>query len=209
MPFSAYTDVADVARAYQITLGVSNFIQPLPFQVSQRLRDDLDFAFANVPYRHSEIARCENLIYPILKEAWTPYARDLQLWPHTPLAFDKDLSGTPDYFFAKRSPLGMEVMEKPLLMVMETKKDDFEWGWGQCLAAMVAAQKINNSSTTVIHGITTNGDTWQFGKLQASSFVSDPGFTRRNLEELCGALTFSLGSAASNSPPTPAPLDGD
>jgi hypothetical protein len=190
MPFSNYTSVADVAKAYQITLGDEHFVQPLPFKVSQRLRDDLDFAVANIPFRASEFARCENLVFPILKEAWIPYSRDLQLWPHTSLSYDKDLCGTPDYFLAKRSPLGTQVMEKPLLMVMEAKRDDFEWGWGQCLAAMVAAQKLNDPSPTVIHGITTNGDTWQFGRLQNNLFVTDPGLTRRNLEQLCGALAF-------------------
>ena len=167
MSFSTFTTLGDVARAYQIKLDVHDFVEPRPFTISKRFRRDLDFVLTKVAYRASEFAICENLVYPILKEVWMPYAEEMQLWCHTPLSFDKDLTGTPDYFLARRSLLGTEVMEKPLLMVMEAKKDDFDWGWAQCLAAMIAAQKLNNSQTMVIHGITTTGrflGVWQIAR---------------------------------------------
>ena len=43
------------------------------------------------------------------------------------------------FFFAKRSPLG-PVRDRPYVLFVEAKKDDFDAGWGQCLAA----EWINN-----------------------------------------------------------------
>jgi hypothetical protein len=38
---------------------------------------------------------------------------------------------------ATKSELGKKVLESPLLAVVEAKKNDFEQGWGQCLAESV------------------------------------------------------------------------
>jgi hypothetical protein len=50
--------------------------------------------------------------------------------------------------------------------MVEAKKDDFEGGWGQCLAAMLAAQMINGDDQLILQGSVSNGDVWQFGRLQ-------------------------------------------
>ncbi len=39
----------------------------------------------------------------------------------------------PDYILAKQSVRGKIIFGKPLLAVVEAKKDDFEGGWAQCL----------------------------------------------------------------------------
>jgi hypothetical protein len=38
----------------------------------------------------------------------------------------------------------IQKFDSPYLILMEAKKDNFEEGWGQCLAELIAAQKINN-----------------------------------------------------------------
>jgi hypothetical protein len=193
MPFSSFTSMADVARAYQITLGVEEFVRPRPVTVSNHFRARLDFVFANIPFRTTEFAVCESLIFPIVVEAWTPFADVIQLWCHAPLSCDSELTGIPDYFLARRSRLGKEVMEPPFLMLMEAKKDDFEWGWGQCLAAMVAAQKLNKSPSVVVQGIVATGTCWEFGKLAGASFVRDPrSVGLENLEHLLGSISFVI-----------------
>jgi len=187
--------MADVARAYQITLGNEEFVRPRPVTVSPFFREHLEFVLTHVPFRISETAVCENLIYPILLEAWKPFANVIQLWCHAPLTCDAQLTGIPDYFLARRSPLGKDIMEPPILMVIEAKKDDFEWGWGQCLAAMVAAQKLNVSPGVAVHGIVATGTSWEFGKLTGSSFVTDMrsiGAGLYNLEYLLGCLSFMV-----------------
>jgi len=113
------------------------------------------------------------------------------LWSHVPLTYDADLCGTPDYIIARCSPLGRWIMDQPYLLVMEAKRDDPERGWSQCLAALLAAQKLNNLPELTLHGITTNGRVWEFGKLEGATFTRDTrSFSLMHLEELCGALHF-------------------
>src|SRR2546426_616143 len=77
------------------------------------------------------------------------------------------------------------------LPVVEAKKDDFTRGWGQCLAAMLAAQKLNDLPEQTICGITTNGQVWQFGQLHADVFTQDPrSFTLEDVDSLGAALHF-------------------
>jgi hypothetical protein len=191
MPFANFDSIGAVARAYLITVRDDKFVTPLERPVSDSLRGDLAFVDEHGPTTNSEAARCESLIFPVLKEVWKSYVDDLTFWSHEPLYFDAELSGIPDYFVARRSPLGRWVMEPPYLVVVEAKRDDFEAGWGQCLAALLAAQKLNNLPELTLHGITTNGKGWEFGKLESDGFTRDPRlFTLADLETLCGALHF-------------------
>jgi hypothetical protein len=78
-----------------------------------------------------------------------------------------------------------------VLLVVEAKRDNFEEGWGQCLAAMLAAQKLNQDPELMVYGAVTNGRVWDFGRLQAALFTQDGRlFTLDNLEQLFGALHF-------------------
>jgi len=192
VPFANFASIADLARAYGITLADEAFVSPLERPeraVPEILRTELAFAERHVAFDNSEFAVCENLIYPVLKEVWKTYLADLMLWNHELLYCDAELSGTPDYFISRRSPLGRWVVEVPYLLIVEAKKDDFARGWAQCLAAMLAAQKLNKVPELTLQGITTNGQFWEFGKLAGSTFTRDlRPFSLRNLEELWGVL---------------------
>ena len=74
----------------------------------------------------------------------------------------------------KRSPLGKVVFDKPYLLIVEAKQDNFDWGWGQCLAEMVAAQRLNGEAAIAIFGIVSNGINWEFGKLEGKRFAHHP-----------------------------------
>jgi hypothetical protein len=191
MPFTDYARIGDVALAYRIVLRDEKFVTLRDRPISTILREDLAFAENHAAYKISEEAVCENLIYPILKEVWKSYLQDLMLWSHEQLRFDSDLSGTPDYFISRLSPLGRWIMEPPYIVVIEAKRDDFVRGWGQCLAALLAAQKLNSLPELTLYGIATNGLTWEFGKLEGATLTREPlPFSLRNLEELCAALHF-------------------
>jgi hypothetical protein len=206
MPFANYTSIGEVARAYQITLRDEKCVTPLERPVTDTLRDELAFAENFAAYNISEPAVCEWLIHPFLKEVWKSYLDDLMLWSHIPLNYDADLCGTPDYLLARRSPLGRWVLDRPYVVVVEAKRDDPERGWSQCLAALLAAQKLNNLPELTLYGITTNGRTWEFGKLEGVTFTRDLlPFSLRNLEELCGVLHFVFEQCRSqlvNLPPS-------
>ena len=193
MPFTSYATIADVARRHRIQCQRSEFIEPVAASLSDHFRAELDFTLEQVPYDGSEGAACETLIYPLLREVWKPYWRDLTLWSHEPLRFDEDLCGVADYIAARRSPLGSIVFDIPYLLVVEAKKDDFPRGWGQCLAAMLAAQKLNGLPDQTLYGISTNGLAWQFGRLQGEAFTQHAQpFALQDLDTLAAAIHFVM-----------------
>ena len=191
MPFASYQSIADVARAHQITWNMSEFVVPMPGPLSDYFRAEVQFGLRKTSWDHSEFALCENLIYPVVKEIWKSYLDDFVLWSHPTLFFDADLSGAPDYLLARKSPLGEIVRDRPYLAVVEAKKDNFDQGWGQCLAALLATQKINGAPDQALFGITSNGTMWEFGKLEGDRFTQNSReFVVSSLDELCGAVRF-------------------
>ena len=80
-------------------------------------------------------------------------------------------------------------MGRPLIILVEAKKNDFEQGWGQCLAELVAAQKINDDSDFPVYGVVTDGKLWEFGQLVGDTFIQNrTNFTIDNLPNLFGAM---------------------
>ncbi|HLJ95586.1 MAG TPA: hypothetical protein VKU02_20585, partial [Gemmataceae bacterium] len=94
---------------------------------------------------------------------------------------------------AKRSPLSIHVMETPLAMIMEAKRNDFDLGWGQCLAAMHAAQTLNGDPQRIIYGGASDGFVWRFGKLHGQTLIRHPQiYDVSRLDELVAALNHVL-----------------
>ena len=74
---------------------------------------------------------------------------------------------------------------------MEAKQDKFEEGWGQCLAEMITAQRLNDNQEMIIFGIVSNGRIWQFGKLQESIFIKNESFySIQRLEQLFAVVNY-------------------
>jgi hypothetical protein len=193
MPVTDYASETDVARAHNLQVRRATFVEPMPATLSKWFLDELDFTLREVPYSSSESFVCHTLIYPLLREVWKPYFETLMLWGHQPLVYDADLCGTPDFIVARRSPLGAYVLDLPYLLVMEAKKDDYLRGWGQCLAAMLAAKKLNGLPGQTLYGITTNGRAWEFGQLTGDVFTQEAQpATLRDIDELAGAINFVL-----------------
>jgi hypothetical protein len=168
MSFSSYKTIADALKAFQVVYTEANFIVETAFQVAEYFREDLELMMRDGVVDNSEFAICENLIYPVLKEVWKLYRSKFILWSHQSLNYDTDLSGFPEYILARRSPLGKVVFDQPYLLLVEAKQDNFEAAWGQCIAEMIAAQRLNQDVRMVVFGITSNGSLWQFGKLEAN-----------------------------------------
>lgn len=107
---------------------------------------EFEFNRENIDLFTSEASRTDLVITPILREVYKQYHDKYSFWIQKYIAYSDKLNGTPDYIIATRSALGKTVLELPLVVVVEAKKNDFEQGWGQCLAELVAAQKINNDA---------------------------------------------------------------
>ncbi|BAP55369.1 hypothetical protein THII_1072 [Thioploca ingrica] len=84
------------------------------------------------------------------------------------------------------------MFEQPYLMVVKAKKDNFTEGWGQCLAELVAAQKLNgNNFEQTLFGIVSNGEIWEFGKLIGQRFIKNSDlYVIKELDKLGGVLNY-------------------
>lgn len=184
MAFGHFVDVAQVQIAYQIRYTrKAKVIQPQDYTPSPRFIETFTSLSSLIDVYASEEMRKHAVIFPMLTDVYQHYANNLVLWSEEYIAVPDDprLNGYPDFLISARSPLGFTVMEKPLLIIVEAKEDDFTKGWGQCLAAMVAAQKINNNPALTVLGIVTNGQTWQFGQLIGTEFEQmDASLDRTN-----------------------------
>ena len=156
MAFSSFKTIGEVLKMFQVTYTETNFLTELAFNVSDYFREDLELMMRDAVVDNSEFAICENLIYPVLKEVWKAYRNNFILWSHQSLTYDEKLSGFPEYILAKRSPLGKVVFDKPYFILVEAKQDNFETGWAQCLAEMIAAQRLNGETEIIIFGIVSN-----------------------------------------------------
>ncbi|MFM7406225.1 MAG: hypothetical protein ACKO3K_06060 [Cuspidothrix sp.] len=191
MSFNKYKSIADVLQEFPLTYKEKNFIEQIPIETDPYFKTRLDFILAEGVVFNSEYAICESIIQPILVELWRKYADKLLLWSHQPLNYDENLSGIPDYIVAQRSTRAKIILEQPYLIIVEAKKDNFEEGWGQCLAELVAAQKINNNQNSQLFGIVSNGKLWEFGLLQGIDFTKNVKYyVLEDLQALMEALNF-------------------
>lgn len=191
MPFNYYKSVGVVVKEFQINYMESVYIVETEIDINEYFKNDLAIVIREGIVDNSEYAICENMIYPILKEVWKSYKDKFILWSHQPLIYDEKLSGIPDYILAKRSPLGKVVFDQPYFVVVEAKKDNFQEGWGQCLAEMIAVQKLNHNPEQTIFGIVSNGEIWEFGKLRLDVFTKNITFyTIQNLEQLFSSVNY-------------------
>ena len=192
MAFSNYKTIGEVLKAFQVIYTESNFIGEVEFNISDYFREDLETMMHDGVVDNSEFAICENLIYPVLKEVWKIYKSKFIIWSHQSLNYDEKLSGFPEYILARRSPLGKVVFDKPYFILVEAKQDNFETGWAQCLAEMIAAQRLNGETEIIIFGIVSNGGAWQFGKLEKDVFTRNilKYYSIQELDKLFAAVNF-------------------
>ena len=191
MVFSRYKDIGEVLKEFQITYTEANFLGEVEFNIPDYFREDLQTVMqAGVP-NVSEFSICENFIYPILKEVWKTYLGNFILWGHKSLNYDENLSGFPEYILAKRSSLGKLVFERPYFLLIEAKQDKFDEDWAQCLAEMIAAQRLNDEIQVTIFWIVSNGKVWQFGKLEDNIFTFNQTFyTIQELDRLFATVNY-------------------
>ena len=179
MAFAGFTCVDDAVRKYKLTFIQGSLLPPdvtaPPF--ADYFREELAFNLRMLPIGRSEVGAGEVLLFPILREVWKPYSKDIALFSHEGLRFDDDLTGVPDYFICKVSEYGQTIPDVPVLLVAEAKLDDFERAWGQCSASMLAAQRLNRAPEVPVYGLATNGSSWQFGMLLGRELTVDPNAT--------------------------------
>lgn len=199
MAFTDFKSIAQVQEEYNIKYGEENFIDYVGLSPSDGFIKEFDFNLDNIDVFTSEASRCENVIYPVIREVYKSFADRYTLWSHKSISVDSKLTGTPDYLVATKSELGKTVLGLPVLVVVEAKQNNFMEGWGQCAAELLAAQKINQNDENFVYGIVTDGELWQFGRLQSSLFTKHKaGIAITDLNKVFGAIGYLLMQPLSN-----------
>ena len=126
MAFRTNQTLSDILKKYTIRYEQKPFPQlGSTMSAPARLQEEITFTIDHVFYKISESAVCENIIYPILKEAWKPFSESLAIWSHPTVSFNDELTGIPEYVIGKQSELGIVVFDVPFVAVIEAKRDDF------------------------------------------------------------------------------------
>lgn len=139
----------------------------------------------------SEKARSEFLVAPILVACREMLGNKVQIFSGVQLEVDPDkgLKGECDFILARSA--STFVLEAPLMVIVEAKKQDIEEGLGQCAAQMLGAQLYNDKEghpVPFLYGCVTTGEMWQFLKLDKSAVLIHP--ERFPLGELTKILWF-------------------
>ena len=193
MAFRDFKSIADVQQVYHIVYHEEDFLELDDYAPSPDLLQELEFNREYLDVFTSEASRCENIIYPILRAVYKSFVEQYVLWSHKSLSYDQKLHGTPDYLITTRSELGKTVLGFPLVVVVEAKQNNFTEGWGQCLAELVAAQKLNKDELRTVYGLVTDAEVWQYGKLEASRFTKHrTHITIDNVPHICQSLLYCL-----------------
>ena len=193
MAFTDFKSIMQVQEAYGIQYTQADYIQYADIEPSPAFLEEFTFSQRHINVFASEAARCENVIYPILREVHKKYADCFTLWSHQAISCDAELSGTPDYLISTKSALGKTVLGSPIIVVVEAKRSDFIEGWGQCLAELVAAQRINNDTAISVYGIVTDGALWEFGKLKENLFTqNETVLAVSDLKKVFGAIGYLM-----------------
>ena len=169
MSYGKFKSIEEVARKFDIEVAnKSAFFDEIELIIPDILFSMVKKNLSDKTSYVSEHAICDAIIRPILGIVVEDYP--LKVWSHVPYDVDKDngLTGEPDYLIAARNKYGG--MARPSLCVIEAKKDNFDEGWTQALAEMVASHSLG---ADICYSIVTTGDFWQFGKLENHVFIVD------------------------------------
>ena len=124
----------------------------------------------------NEKSKSERLISPILLEVSLAYKEYITLYSGEDLVVDvaQDLSGECDFFIAKHPR--KDVMQAPIITLVEAKDEDMDYGKGQCLAQMYGSQRFNEEEghkQPFIYGCVVTGGDWKFMKLIDKQIIID------------------------------------
>ena len=191
MAYSDFKSVEQVIQIYPLQIRPERFIPDLQLELPSWFIENLDFLLDRQAIQESETFLRESFIFPFLQQAWKRHGT-LKLWSHRALNVDNELYGEPDYFVsAWIDGVTDKLVDRPLLAVVAAKKQDFEGGWAQCLAELIACQKLNQDETVTVYGIVSTGLIWEFGKLEANIFAKHPlAYSITDPAKVFGILDF-------------------
>lgn len=202
----AFTDFPypDVITHFGLTEGSADLFAGVPgLPASAALQTFLGTNLTLANLINTEKARSELLVAPVLSELWSRGGGRINLFSGVEFAADPaaDLTGFVDFLIG----LGPQLprITAPVVVAFEAKRDNIAGGYGQCIAAMIGAQRFNQRAgrdVPVIHGGVTTGVNWKFLRLVGSQLTFDLSeYTIHQPDRLLGLLAHMVGL-----PPAPA-----
>ncbi|MBF0235551.1 MAG: hypothetical protein HQK65_21325 [Desulfamplus sp.] len=170
MPYGQFESVEQIARIFSIKVKDASIIKTKRIEVSEPLLNYIEKKLLDSLSFRNEATICNKVITPILNIV-ADNNKPLNVWIQEPFNVDKEkgLAGEPDYLIAPATDYGG--MDVPPLCIIEAKKQDWDEGWTQALAEMIAS---SIKGANICYGVVTTGKIWQFGKLKEGVFIKDP-----------------------------------
>ena len=111
MAFSDYKNLAQVQEEFQIKYQEFDFVERLQIELPTSFCAELNFNLTAMDAFSSDAARCELVIFPVLREIYKQYFTEAALWVQKTLSVDAKLTGAPDYMLSRKSDLGKNVLD--------------------------------------------------------------------------------------------------
>ena len=187
MPYGKFESVEQVARIFSIKVKDDFVAGSKSIELPDRLLQNISTKLLDSLSFRNEATICNKVITPILN-AVAEQNKPLNVWIEEPFNVDpeKGLAGEPDYLIAPATDYGG--MELPPLCIIEAKKQDWDAGWAQALAEMVAASV---KGADICYSAVTTGKIWQFGTLKNSTFSKRSWANIRNQRASAGFDTLN------------------
>ncbi len=192
MKFSDFKNNSEMLTHFGLQVEKNKFIDfeaiptiPIPIH----LAEDLDFVLSNRGDTDMEFYACEFLISPLLKEAWkrNPKAK---LFSHPKIKYE-DLILVPDYVVTPKDKTGIDTFQKPLLITVVAKHDDYDLGWSDAYKQLIVCSLMNENPEIPIYAIVSIGTGWQMGQLNGKIIYKHPiPIGLDNPNKLLGVLDF-------------------
>lgn len=191
MAFSDFKTIEQVMDHYPLLVEQARFLPAVSLPLPDWLLQNLTFSLENRGALESERFFRENFIFPFFHFVWQQHSK-VKLWTNYSLTYNDELTGAPDYLVAARPITATRrLLNLPLMAVVEAKRQDFEEGWGQCTAAMIACQKLNGDEMLTVYGIVSTGLIWEFGQLTANVLIKHPDpYSIQQPARILGVLNF-------------------
>ncbi|MCV3214900.1 hypothetical protein OGM63_15485 [Plectonema radiosum NIES-515] len=156
------------------------------------LQENVDLAVSI----NTEKARSEMIIAPILLELRRKFNYQIGLFSGVDFNVDNErgLNGFCDFIIS----LSKEqlLVRAPVITIVESKNENLNFGLGQCVAEMIAAQLFNQKEENeipIIYGAVTIGTIWQFMKLEEKTiFIDLSQYYIKDIKKILGILSSAI-----------------
>lgn len=156
------------------------------------LQENVDLAVSI----NTEKARSEMIIAPILLELRRKFNYQIGLFSGVDFNVDNErgLNGFCNFIIS----LSKEqlLVRAPVITLVESKNENLNFGLGQCVAEMIAAQLFNQKEENeipIIYGAVTIGTIWQFLKLKDKTiFIDLSQYYIKDIKKILGILSSAI-----------------